>query len=94
MVDPTNISLDDQKECIEKNASHVTKSLEFAMKKLLEYYKGGAEFNGMSYNAVLGLYNSINDSLDTFKSINNRITENVNKKQPSNTNNIPRRFYK
>lgn len=90
MVDPTTITLEEQKACIEKNSVHVIKSLEFAKKKLEEYYHGGAEMNGMSYNAMLKLYNAINDSLEAFESINNRITGNVNNKT-SHLTTIPRR---
>ena len=80
MIDPTKITVEEQTACIDKNSVHIIKSLQFAMKKLDEYYHGGAEMNGMSYRAFLGLYNSMNDTLETFNSINNRITETVSKK--------------
>lgn len=90
MVDPTKISIEEQKACIEKNSMHVIKSLEFAKKKLEEYYHGGGEMNGMSYNAMLKLYNIMNDALEAFESIHGRISTNINSKSSSITN-IPRR---
>ena len=92
MIDPTKITVEEQASCIEKNSVHIVKSLQFAMKKLDEYYHGGAEMNGMSYRAFLGLYNSMNDTLETFNSINNRITETVSKKSTT-TSSVPRRHY-
>jgi hypothetical protein len=62
------------------------------MKKLDEYYHGGAEMNGMSYRAFLGLYNSMNDTLETFNSMNKRITETVSKKGTSSSA-VPRRHH-
>ena len=92
MIDPTKITVEEQTSCIDKNSVHIIKSLQFAMKKLDEYYHGGAEMNGMSYRAFLGLYNSMNDTLETFNSINNRIKETVSKKSTM-TSSIPRRHY-
>lgn len=90
MIDPTKITIDNQKECIEKNSVHVIKSLEFAKKKLEEYYHGGGEYNGMSYNAMLKLYNLMNDALESFESIHGRISTNINNKS-SQMSSIPRR---
>lgn len=92
MIDPTNTTVEEQASCIEKNSVHIIKSLQFAMKKLEEYYHGGAEMNGMSYRAFLGLYNSMNDTLETFNSMNNRITGTVSKK-PTTPSSVPRRHY-
>ena len=92
MIDPTKITVEEQTACIDKNSVHIIKSLQFAMKKLDEYYHGGAEMNGMSYRAFLGLYNSMNDTLETFNSINNRIKETVSKKSTM-TSSVPRRHY-
>lgn len=92
MIDPTKITVEEQASCIEKNSVHIIKSLQFAMKKLDEYYHGGAEMNGMSYRAFLGLYNSMNDTLETFNSMNNRISDAVSKKS-STTPSVPRRHY-
>jgi hypothetical protein len=90
MVDPTKITTEEQALCIEKNGTHVIKSLIFAKKKLEEYYHGGGEMNGMSYNAMLKTYNMINDALEAFTSINDRISKNVNTKK-STISSIPRR---
>ena len=92
MVDPTKITVEEQANCIDKNSVHIIKSLQFAMKKLDEYYHGGAEMNGMSYRAFLGLYNSMNDTLETFNSMNKRITETVSKKGTSSST-VPRRHH-
>jgi hypothetical protein len=92
MVDPTKITVEEQANCIDKNSVHIIKSLQFAMKKLDEYYHGGAEMNGMSYRAFLGLYNSMNDTLETFNSMNKRITETVSKKGTSSSA-VPRRHH-
>ena len=95
MIDPSKISVEDQQQCIKTNSAHVTKSLLFAMKKLEEYYHGGAEMNGMSYNSMLNTYNKINDIYEQFSSINNRISTNVeNKVENAKKMSIPRRFSK
>lgn len=95
MIDPSKISVEDQRQCIEINSEHVTKCLLFAMKKLEEYYHGGAEMNGMSYNSMLNMYNKINDIYEQFSSINNRISTNVNNKvENSKKMSVPRRVSK
>lgn len=92
MIDPTKISVEEQSKCIDINSNHVIKSLAFAMKKLEEYYHGGGEMNGMSYNSMLNMYNKINDIFEQFSSINDRIKNNVTTKlENSKKVSIPRR---
>jgi shikimate kinase len=81
---------EEQVEAIEKNSVHVTKSLEFAKKKLVEYWKKGAQYNGMSYNAFLKAYNGIDEALQFFTKVDNNVKNKLEEKK-AEMNAIPRR---
>lgn len=74
-----DLPLDRQEEQAQENADHIVKSLEFAQKKLLRYYKGAGEVNGMSYRSMLKVYNEIDATLDLFKKIDGRVRDNIEK---------------
>lgn len=90
MSEPINIPVQEQQEKIDTNSNHVIKSLEFAAKKLTEYYRGGAEMNGMSYNRMLAIYSKIEGALNDFKDTHNRVTNNITTKAKQMVN-IPKR---
>lgn len=80
MSEPISVPVQEQKEKIEINSNHVIKSLEFAAKKLTEYYRGAAEMNGMSYNRMLAIYSKIEEALNDFNDTHNRVLNNINTK--------------
>ena len=90
MDEPINVSVQEQQEKIETNSTHVIKSLEYAASKLTEYYRGGAELNGMSYNRMLAIYTKIEEALNEFNDTHTRVTSNIATKAKQMTN-IPKR---
>lgn len=90
MSDPMNIPIKEQQEKINVNSEHVIKSLQYAAKKLVEYYRGAAELNGMSYNRMLAIHTKIEEALSDFEDTHKRVTNNVTIKVKSQVA-IPKR---
>lgn len=90
MADLMNIPIKEQQEKIDTNSQHVIKSLKYAAKKLVEYYQGGAELNGMSYNRMLAIHTKIEDALQAFEETDKRVQNNIANKVKSQVQ-IPKR---
>lgn len=90
MGNPMNIPVKEQQEKISVNSQHVVKSLEYAAKKLVEYYQGAAELNGMSYNRMLAIHTKIEEALHDFEDTNTRVQNNITNKVKSQVQ-VPKR---
>jgi len=72
----TKSPLEHKKDAMEMS-EHITRSFEYIKRQLHKYYKEVGEKNGMSYNAMLKLYNATDDVMNTFVKIDTRVQTNL-----------------
>lgn len=82
-------SIEEQETIINDLGTSIKGSLNKIMEDLIKYYRGNAEENGMSYNALLKVHNMIDSALNVFTEIDARVNKNITDKKTALT--LPRR---